>query len=121
MRANGVSKFLQVSVSPFKTILDLKKEVSRVYHLHYPQKTLVKLHALIPAHYTLTVCCREECKYVQDSSGYLVCDDYQIGLIFSNSDPVFALTATQPLDKYIDQWRSSDSSSRPLGAGMCSP
>ena len=38
---NGVFNFVQVSVSPFKTILDLKKEVTRVYHHHYPQKALV--------------------------------------------------------------------------------
>lgn len=114
---DGVCSLLQVTVSPFKAIVDLKKEVSRVYHLHYPQKTLVVLHVTAT---WLTTCLhyREECKYIQDGSGYLVCDDYQVGLVFNNYDSVFALTASQPLDKYSDQWKSSDSSAKLSGAGM---
>ena len=110
-----VCSLLQVSVSPFKAIVDLKKEVSRVYHLHYPQKTLVVILGRHIANYLLHY--REECKYMQDGSGYLVCDDYQVGLVFNNHDSVFALTASQPLDKYSDQWKSSNSSTKLSGAG----
>lgn len=64
-------------------------------------------------------CCREECKHIQDNNGYLVCDDYQVGLVFSNSETVFALTATQPIDKYSGQWQDvGDSSKSHRAAGI---
>ena len=53
MSTNGGYNLLQVSVSPFKTILDLKKEVSRVYHKHYPQKTLVRVPVTAMLRYLL--------------------------------------------------------------------
>jgi len=46
----------------------------------------------------------DEAVFIQDGRGYLVSDDYQVGLVLDHVDTVFALTKSQPLDKYSGQW-----------------
>ncbi|XP_065911817.1 uncharacterized protein [Dysidea avara] len=85
------TRFL-VAVSPLSTIADLKEEITRVYA------------GLTGALENRSESQEGEATHIQDGRGYLVSDDYQVGLVFDHVDTLFALTKSQLLDKYSAQW-----------------